>query len=56
VSAGEARAALAVGLPLEIRPAAENWSWMSVAGSGSARHGGRRGRPYPWLQAATSLT
>src|SRR5580704_44859 len=42
-----------VGLPLEIRPAAENWSWMSVAGSGSAHHGGRRGRPYPWLQAAT---
>ena len=26
---------------------------MSVASSGSAHHGGRRGRPYPWLQAAT---
>ncbi len=25
----------------------------SVASSGSAHHGGRRGRPYPWLQAAT---
>jgi hypothetical protein len=48
-----ADAALAVELPHEIQPVVENWSWMSAASSGSARHGGRRGRPYRWLQAAT---
>jgi len=49
----DARAALAVELPLEIQPATENWSWMSAASSDSARHGVRRGRPYRRLQAAT---
>jgi hypothetical protein len=52
-SAGEARAALAAELPLEIQPAAGNWSWMSAASSDSACHGVRHGRPYRWLQAAT---
>jgi hypothetical protein len=36
----------------EVQPAAENWSWASVASSGSTHHGGRRGRLYRWLQAS----